>query len=72
MDKIEAVEMQDLVKRTDVTIQQVPDCPRGRSEHKEPRNAAHAYPGDKSRRMDGEQPRIRVRAFRITVEQTKC
>jgi hypothetical protein len=71
MDKIEGVEMQDLVKRTDVTTQQVPDCLGSRSDHKEPRNASHAYTGDKSRRMNGEEPRIRVRAFRMTVEWTK-
>ena len=72
MDKPEEIEMQDSVKRTDVTIQQVPDYPGGISEHKEPRNASHAYTGDKSRRTNGEEPRIRVRAFHMAVEWTKC
>jgi hypothetical protein len=71
MDKIEGVEMQDLAKRTDATIQQVPDCLRSGSDHNEPRNASHAYTGDKGRRMNSEGPRIRVRAFRMAIEWTK-
>ena len=67
MDKPEEIEMQDSVKRTDVTIQQVPDYLRGRSEHKEPRNVSHAYTSDQSGRMNSEQARIRVRAFHVAV-----
>jgi hypothetical protein len=71
MDNIEEVGMQDLVKRSDVTIQQASDYLGGESDHKEPRNASYAYTGDKGRRMNGEEPRIRVQAFRMAVEWTK-
>jgi hypothetical protein len=67
MDKTEGIEMQDSVKRTDVTVQQAPDYLRGRFEHKEPRNVSPAHTSDKSGKMDGEQTRIRVQAFHVAV-----
>jgi hypothetical protein len=67
MDKTEEIEMQDSVKRTDITIQQAPDYLRGRSQHKGPRNASRAYTSDKRGKMNSEQARIRVRAFRVAV-----
>jgi hypothetical protein len=67
MDKTEEIEMQGSVKRTDVTIPQTPDYLRGRSQYKEPRNVSRAYPSDRSRRINSEQARIRVRAFHVAV-----